>query len=123
MEVVKTLKPGRNGTKRLVELYGKQLLAVRYRLDRDKQLSYTTVELIIETKPAPTPGLNLTAQRLYQNRQLVPLRIHYDEEDLRRLLLRAGGKWDLEKKVWRIRYGDAIKLGLKDRIIENDGQI
>jgi hypothetical protein len=118
MEVVKTLKPGRNGTKRLVELYGKQLLAVRYRLDRDKQLSYTTVELIIETKPAPTQGLNLTAQRLYQNRQLVPLRIHYDEEDLRLLIMRAGGKWDLEKKVWRIRYGDAIKLGLKDRIIE-----
>lgn len=118
MEVVKTLKPGRNGTKRLVELYGKQLLAVRYRLDRDKQLSYTTVELIIETKPAPTQGLNLTAQRLYQNRQLVPLRIHYDEEDLRLLLMRAGGKWDLEKKVWHIRYGDAIKLGLKDRIIE-----
>lgn len=118
MEVVKTLKPGSNGTKRLVDLYGDSLVTVRYRLDREKQLSYTTVELIIETKPAPTPGLNLTAQRLYQNRQPVALRIHYDEEDLRLLIMRAGGKWDLEKKVWRIRYGDAIKLGLKDRIIE-----
>ncbi len=118
MEVVKTLKPGSNGTKRLVDLYGDSLVTVRYRLDREKQLSYTTVELIIETKPAPTPGLNLTAQRLYQNRQIVALRIHYDEEDLRLLIMRAGAKWDLEKKVWRIRYGDAIKLGLKDRIIE-----
>lgn len=118
MEVVKTLKPGSNGTKRLVDIYGDSLVTVRYRLDREKQLSYTTVELIIETKPAPTPGLNLTAQRLYQNRQLVSLRIHYDEEDLRLLIMRAGGKWDLVEKVWRIRYGDAIKLGLQDRIVE-----
>lgn len=53
MDVVKTLKPGMNGTRRLVEIYGDDLIAVRYRLDPERQLSYTTVELIIEPKPAP----------------------------------------------------------------------
>ncbi|HSC84275.1 MAG TPA: hypothetical protein VLC30_11715 [Pseudomonas sp.] len=118
MEVVKTLKPGRNGTKRLAELYGDSLVAVRYRLDREKQLSYTTIELIIDSKPAPTPALNLTAHRLHQNRQIVELRIRYEEADLQRLVKSAGGKWDREKQVWRLNYGDTIRLGLKERIIE-----
>jgi hypothetical protein len=118
MDVVKTLKPGSNGTKRLVQRYGEQLLAVRYRLDREKQLSYTTVELIIETKPAPTQDLNLIADRLKQNRQQVALRIHHEERDLQRLVKAAGGKWDVDHKIWRISYGEAIRLGLKERIIE-----
>ena len=58
MDVVKTLRPGKNGTKRYVELYGDNLVAVRYRLDAEKQLSYTTVELIIERRAAPLKGLN-----------------------------------------------------------------
>lgn len=63
MDVVKTLKPGKPGTKRLQERYGEQLVAVRYRLDRKTNTHYTTVELIVEQKyalyktppPAPRP--------------------------------------------------------------------
>ncbi|MEO4046474.1 hypothetical protein AAFN46_05200 [Pseudomonas sp. CAU 1711] len=119
MEVVKTLKPGKNGTKRLVDIYGESLVAVRYRLDRKTNTSYTTVELIIEHKPIPTPAQNTTAYRLHQERQQVAVRIHYAETELQSLARKAGGKWDREKRVWLLRYGDAIRLGLKERIVKN----
>lgn len=50
MDVVKTLQPGKNGTKGFVELYGDDLVAVRYRQDAESRLSFTTVELIVERK-------------------------------------------------------------------------
>lgn len=40
--VVKTLKPDNNGTKRRVEIYGDDPAAVRYRLNPQQQISYTT---------------------------------------------------------------------------------
>lgn len=40
--VVKTLKPGNNGTRRLIEIYGDDPAAVRYRLNPQQQISYTT---------------------------------------------------------------------------------
>jgi hypothetical protein len=111
MDVVKTLKPGKPGTKRLVERYGDQLLAVRYRLDRKTNISYTTVELIVEQKyalfkatpqaPAPT----------------VALRIFFHENNLQRLIKSAGGKWDKHNQVWLIAQDEAERLGLTDRII------
>ena len=111
MDVVKTLKPGKPGTKRLQERYGEQLVAVRYRLDRKTNTHYTTVELIVEQKyalyktppPAPTPP--------------VALRILRHENDLQRLIRSAGGKWDRENQVWLIERSEAERLGLAERII------
>lgn len=111
MDVVKTLKPGKPGTKRLQERYGEQLVAVRYRLDRKTNTHYTTVELIVEQKyalyktppPAPTPP--------------VALRIFRHENDLQRLIRSAGGKWDRENQVWLIERSEAERLGLAERII------
>jgi hypothetical protein len=53
MDVVKSLKLGKNGTKRVVERYGDDLVAVRYRHDPERQISYTTAELIVERKSKP----------------------------------------------------------------------
>ncbi len=117
MDVVKTLRPGKNGTKRYVELYGDNLVAVRYRLDAEKQLSYTTVELIIERRAAPLKGLNDVAYRLHQNQRPVLLRILRHETELQRLVKKAGGKWNHERQLWLIRYENAVKLGLQERII------
>ncbi|XQE65166.1 hypothetical protein ACOAPY_10675 [Pseudomonas sp. P3C3] len=111
MDVVKTLKPGKPGTKRLQERYGEQLVAVRYRLDRKTNTHYTTVELIVEQKyvlyktppPAPTPP--------------VALRIFRNENDLQRMIRSAGGKWDRENQVWLIERSEAERLGLAERII------
>src|SRR5258708_12037277 len=43
-----TLKPGQNGTKKLMEKYGDKLLAVRYRYDAEGRTRLKTVELIEE---------------------------------------------------------------------------
>ena len=42
MDVVKTLPPGKNGTKGFVELYGDDLVAVRYRQDAESHISYNS---------------------------------------------------------------------------------
>ncbi len=117
MDVVKTLKAGKNGTKRLVQIYGEDLVAVRYRLDSTKQVSYTTIELIIERKPAPSRGVDHTARRLYLNRQTVAVRILRHETDLQRLAKSVGARWQPDRQVWLVRRGDAQKLGLNERII------
>jgi hypothetical protein len=44
MEVKVTLKPGQNGTKRLVEQYGDQLVCVRYRYGKLKRKRYKTIK-------------------------------------------------------------------------------
>lgn len=51
MDVIKTLKPGDSGTKRLSARYGDRLVCVRYRKDEDQNRRYTTVELIVGEGP------------------------------------------------------------------------
>jgi hypothetical protein len=111
MDVVKTLKPGKPGTKRLQERYGEQLVAVRYRLDRKTNTHYTTVELIVEQKYA------LYKTLLPAHTPQVALRIFRHENDLQRLIRSAGGKWDRENQVWLIERSEAERLGLAERII------
>lgn len=45
------LKPGQNGTKRLLVQYGKSLLCIRYRYDVIRGVRLKTVELVVEEKP------------------------------------------------------------------------
>ena len=52
-----------------------------------------------------------------KNRQ-VYFRIGYDESGLRQKVKNAGGCWRLEKRFWQLNYKDAVKLGLKDKIVE-----
>lgn len=112
MDVVKTIKPGKPGTKRLQERYGDQLVAVRYRLDRKTHTHYTTVELIVEQKYAL-----LKAPHQAPTPPTVALRIFRHESDLQRLIKSAGGKWDRENQVWLIERSEAERLGLAERII------
>ena len=35
---------------------------------------------------------------------------------VREAVKKAGGKWEPEKKLWRMRLDRALKLGLKERI-------
>jgi hypothetical protein len=45
------VRPGDNGTKKLVWKYGSDLVAVRYHYDRKRRLAYKTIELIIDRWP------------------------------------------------------------------------
>jgi len=125
MDVVKTLKPGKPGTKRLQERYGDKLVAVRYRLDRKTLTHYTTVELIVEQKYAlikgqPGPSTFTASTFTASAATNVALRIHRHETDLQRLIKSAGGKWDRDNLVWLIASAEAERLGLQERIIHRD---
>ncbi len=99
-----TLKPGQEGTKRLVEKYGASLVCVRFRYDKKRGKRLKTVELIEEETDwaPPGPRFPMTA--------LVPLRIPASDMRLRALAKAAGSKWNPEKKLWFVRYG-AISNG------------
>jgi len=49
--------------------------------------------------------------------KIINLKIVYDETYLRRLVRAAGGKWNRKKRLWELPYGEAMALGLKDRIV------
>ena len=107
------IRPGQNGTKKLVSKYGARLLAVRYRYDDAGRRRLKTVELIEEELPWIPP--------LPKNRdpdELVLLRIGYQEVGLRELVRSAGGRWQPERKLWQLRFAAVYGLGLEARIVE-----
>jgi len=110
MEIKATILPGQNGTKQLLGQYGEQLVCVRYRYDKARLKRFKTVELIIEEKDwIPKDYVN--------PERLVELRIGYGESGLREQVKAAGGRWDPEKKLWELPYGEAAKLRLLGRIV------
>lgn len=125
MDVVKTLRPGQPGTKRLKERYGDRLIAVRYRLDRLTGTHYTTVELVVEQKyvlhrsndlpssPATPPASPSPAAK-------TALRILRHEHELQRQVRQAGGQWDPRNQVWLIEAEAVERLGLQERIIRGE---
>lgn len=106
-----TLRPGQNGTKKLVAKYGRKLVAVRYRYDPAYKIRLKTVELIEEELPWD-PVRN--GRKLHE---LVLLRLNYHEDDLRQSVKAAGGIWLPERKLWQLSYRLACAMGLESRIV------
>jgi hypothetical protein len=92
------LKPGQKGTRRLVEKYGDSLLCVRYRYDEKRGVKLKTVEIIVEERPC-SPTFR------YRDTDIVAVMVPYNEKTLREILKAAGGRWNPEEKLWRVRYG------------------
>ena len=113
MDVIKTLKPGQNGTQRLIERYGADLLNGRYRDDPTQGMRYTTVELIVPRKPllkfASSPRPDTPAAPLH-------LCIHYREKALQQQIRQAGGHWQPTLKTWLLDKERMMRLGLEDRL-------
>lgn len=108
-----TLRPGDNGTKKLVHKYGDRLLAVRYRYDAAAQRRFKTVELLEEelpwdSAPPDTPTADTP----------VLVRIAYAESELREQAKAAGARWQQDRKLWLISYAAARALGLEARIVQ-----
>jgi hypothetical protein len=107
----KIIRPNQPGTKKLVERFGNDLICVRYRYDKASNKRLKTVELIVEQRnherKSPTIPRN----------KLLPIRVNYRENEIRRLVKSAGGRWDNVKKVWELSYGGIIELGLQERIL------
>jgi len=108
MQARSKLKPGQKGTRKLVELYGSRLVCVRYRHDEQRRKRFRTVELIVDESPWTPPPIKPD--------QLVAVRVELNEVELQRRVKLAGGKWFPPHKVWRLRYDQAVALGLESRI-------
>ena len=109
MKSLLNLKPGQKGTKKLMEIYGKSLLYVRYRYDEDQGVRLKTVELIIEKKPWQ-PSLRI------RDEDIVPVNVYFSEMDLREKLKELGGKWNPEEKSWFVPYASIRGTELEERI-------
>jgi len=105
------LKPGQNGTKRLMEHYGRALLCVRYRYDETRKVRLKTVELIVEERPWEPPFR-------FRDDDLAPVAVRFDETALRDKLRSLRAKWDPGAKVWMVRYGKIRGTELEKRIPE-----
>ncbi len=108
--MLRNLKPGQPGTKRLLAQYGEQLICVRYRYDAERQTRRKTVELLVEEVPWEAPATQLRAE------EIVGLRIGIHEVNLQRQIKLAGGKWNPTQRVWELRYDQAVRLQLTDRM-------
>lgn len=59
--------------------------------------------------------MNSTSRALAAN-TIVGVRVELAEVGLQRKVKQAGGKWSPARKLWEIRYDQAVKLALKGRI-------
>ena len=105
------LKPGQNGTKKLVKQYGESLVCVRYRYDETSGMRFTTVELIIKKSKWTPPA------KKYSDDALVPVHIGFTDIASREKAKEARGRWDPEAKLWFIRYGNIKGTSLEKHII------
>jgi len=110
MLMSKKLNPGQPGTKRLVSQYGGRLMCVRYHYAAAQGKRFKTVELIIEESPWQPPA------RPFEDDEIVAIRIELNEIHWRNRVKMAGGKWNPNRKLWEIPYGQVRKLGLTERI-------
>ena len=116
METRLTLRPGQDGTKKLVERYGERLVRVRYLYDPQAGRRLKTVEPIVESvawRPRPRHPRRC-------DDEIVAVRISYEETDLRERAKRLGAVWRPAQKLWEITWRDAKRLGIAGRVREPD---
>lgn len=114
MKTEKILKPGQPGTKKWTEKFGKDLICIRYRIDRTANRRLKTAEIIIDEKPAVKIRSRIPSNKLME------LRINYNDTYLRRIVKSAGGRWEPIKKVWLLPYGNIINLGLEKKMLQKE---
>jgi len=110
-----TLKPGRPGTRDLVEKYGEQLVCVRYRYDDELGIRYKTVELIVDEKPWKPR----TSQ--YRPTDLVHVKVEPHESQLRSALKLLGGRYHAPSDTWLIAHAALTALRLTHLITDISG--
>ncbi|WP_078082683.1 hypothetical protein [Microbulbifer mangrovi] len=117
MNIIKTFRPGDDGTKKYSDKYGQQLCAVRYRRSRCKKTVYTTVEIIVAEREAyPRSQAHRAANTKLT--EWVALKIAFDELELRNEVKRIGGRWSKLAKAWVVKRKLAEGAELHHRIVE-----
>jgi len=116
MDVIRTIKPGKPGSRRFQKHWGNRLVAVRYR--RAEKTIYTTIEIIVDEREQPEQHISFISAHAFKRQQAVAVRISYEEEALRAAIKENGGRWSLEIRAWIMRYDTAVVLGLQNRIVK-----
>ena len=116
-DVIKTLRPGANGTKKFLQHYGESLVAVRYRRDNQRKRQLTTIELVIDEREPPTAAICRNGELSRQRLELQSIKLDYDEIELRQAVKRCGARWDAKQKVWWLKREDIVALRLNDRVV------
>lgn len=119
MKIKATLKPGQNGTKRLLEKYGNRLVCVRYRYDEGTGKRYTTAEVVVDESSDVVVVRESDCVRAHQSLRF-GVRIDYWESELREKAKARGAIWRPRQKLWEMRYDDVIELGLESRVVKNE---
>lgn len=94
VKVLQTLRSGKPGTKKLVSRFGDRLLSVRYRVDANRGVRYTTVELIVAESPlARQARPPRVPPRAVDPNSKVGVRIFFREANVRERAKAAGAIW------------------------------
>ena len=122
MRTLKTLKPGQNGARDLLNRYGPNLLCVRYRYDEYTRERPKTVELVVQRRSPPRETEHSGRRKLNGRggsaaRRSVALRRGWREAELRWRVKSAGGRWDPARLVWMLQRDVAERLDLLNRIV------
>jgi hypothetical protein len=105
--IVKKLRPGQPGTRRVMKRYGDGLVCVRYRHDRLGLYRVTTIELVIDAGPIHPRRFDAASFGVHLERH---------EHALRAALRAHGARWDPMDRLWWARGATLRKLELVDRI-------
>lgn len=105
------LKPGQKGTKKLVDIYGDDLVCVRYRYDEAAGLRIKTAEIVVERKRWSPPAPKIVPD------EIVQVQIVISETKYREMAKAAGGHWDRDAKLWRVPFGNIKGTELEKHII------
>jgi len=116
MKIKRIIQPGQAGTKSLLEKYGDNLVCVRYRYDNEQQKMFKTIEIIIDRKPWQ-PKIKKIPPK-----EIMNIRIAYEEVEIRKQVKAAGGKWDPNNQVWQLCYKKVIELGMQDRLVYEEAK-
>lgn len=108
---MRVLRPGKAGIKKLERRFGDKLICVRYRYDKERNVTLKTVELVVEEFPRKSKEKKIAPD------EVMYVQVGYKETELREKIKKVGGWWNKDKKLWELTYKDVIRLQLEDRII------
>jgi hypothetical protein len=121
IRVLKTLRPGAPGAKRLQDQFGPSLVCVRYRYDPVADARLTTVELILETTRRRRHGSADPRNRPPPPEPVAEIRVSYRETAVRARIKQAGGRWRPDSGLWELPLSAARRLGITNRIVRQRG--
>ena len=102
--VLATFRPGEKGTKRLLRDWGDRLVCVRYRYNASRESRLKTAEIVVSEASWKRRG----------SREVV-VEVRSWEKELRDAIVRAGGRWDSNRRMWVVEKEKIARLGLEGR--------